>query len=104
MIDTRGPRETTLPTGAQPEEQSLDDLLIAWSEWSEDGAAVASLGELSGATSERMAALEAQVSAALPEGERARFDELMLLHRQRAREWGYSGVEFARRALVTLLR
>jgi hypothetical protein len=104
VIDTLAPLDNTLRTGERPKSGDLDDLLISWSEWSEDPKAVASLGEISIGLEERIAELEAQVSAALPVDASAFFTELLSLHRQRAQEWGYSGVEFARRALVTLLR
>lgn len=104
MVDTLAPLGGLWRAGERPEETRLEDLLVSWSEWSEDPAAVAALGEVTGDLEARIAALEARLAAALPAEERAAFGELLALHRQRAQEWGYSGVEFARRAIETLLR
>jgi hypothetical protein len=104
VIDTLAPLKKLLRAGEKPGDGGLDDLLIAWSEWSEDPSAVTALGQTAPGLEERLAALEAQVRAALPADAHPLLAELLALHRQRAEEWGYSGVEFARQALVTLLR
>jgi hypothetical protein len=103
VIDTRARLAKKFPTRAEAADTGLDDLLISWSEWSEGPAAVAGLGQVTTGLDERIATLEAELEALLPAEAQARFTELLVLHRQRAQEWGYSGVEFARRAIVTLL-
>jgi hypothetical protein len=104
VFDTLVPLEKRVRAGEKPDEGGLDDLLVSWGEWSESPASVAALGQTTSGLEERLAALEAQVLAALPKGSRPEFVELLALHRQRAEEWGYSGVEFARQALVALLQ
>jgi hypothetical protein len=103
VIETPAPLHK-LPTRAPLPDPRLDVLLISWGELSEDPAAVDALGQLSRGLEPRIADLEAQISAALPEALRPAFVELSALHRQRADEWGFSGVEYARRALLALLR
>ena len=103
MIDALTPLAKDFSVGGATGETGLDDLLVSWSEWSEDPAAVASLGQMRTGLEERIAALEGELEGLLPAEGRPRFAELIALHRQRAEAWGYSGVEFARRAIVTLL-
>jgi hypothetical protein len=93
-----------LPAPATLPDPRLDDLLISWGEQSEDPTAVDALGQLTRGLEARIAGLEAQIGAALPEALRPAFAELSALQRRRADEWGFSGVEFARRALLALLR
>jgi hypothetical protein len=92
-----------LPT-ERPKEYPLDDLLTSWGELSADPGAVAALGQIGPELEARIAMLEAQIGAALPPELQATYSELLALHRRRADDWGFSGVEYARRALVALLR
>lgn len=103
MIETLAPLHK-LPSPHPPADPHLDDLLISWGELSEDPAAVAALGQLSRGLEARIADLEAQIRASLPASLRPALAELWSLQRQRADEWGFSGVEYARRALLALLR
>jgi hypothetical protein len=103
VIDTLSPLKLA-PGSAAPAEAALDDLLIAWGEWSADPTAVAALGETTPDLEARIAVLEERLLAALPAESQPVLAALQALQRQRADEWGFSGVEFARRALVTLLR
>jgi hypothetical protein len=103
MIETLAPLQK-LPASAPRPDPRLDDLLVSWGEFSEDRNAVDALGQLTRGLEARIAELEAQVGAALPEALRPAFAELAALQRRRADDWGFSGVEFARRALQALLR
>jgi len=103
VIETLTPLHK-LPAPHPPADPHLDDLLISWGELSEDPAAVDALGQLSRGLEARIADLEAQIGAALPAALRPALTELSSLQRQRADEWGFAGVEYARRALLALLR
>jgi hypothetical protein len=103
MIETLAPLQK-LPASAPQPDPHLDDLLISWGELTEDRNAPDALDQITRGLEARITELEAQVRAALPEALRPAFAELSALQRQRADEWGFSGVEYARRALQTLLR
>jgi hypothetical protein len=103
VIETLAPLHR-LPAPQPLADPRLDDLLILWGELSEDPAAVDALGQVTRGLESRITDLEAQIDAALPEALRPALAELLSLQRQRADEWGFSGVEYARRALLALLR